>query len=444
MENRIFVKGREDGEELARAATVGISGYDADEPEVEKSLDELARLLDTAGAEVIFRLVQNKSTPDPRFLLGSGKVAELSALCHMHEISLVVFDTDLSPSQIRNLEDALSSEQMPVRVIDRSMLILDIFALHAVTGEGKLQVELAQLKYTAPRLSGHGSEMSRLGGGIGTRGPGETKLESDRRHMQRRIYALENELRVVEKNRRTMRASRDRSGCLKVAIVGYTNAGKSTLLNYLTGAGILAEDKLFATLDPTTRKYKLPCGEEILLTDTVGFIRKLPHHLVKAFHSTLDEAVYADVLLILVDASDPEAEEQLAVTEALLKDLGASDKSTIYAFNKCDRGVAVHRAVKSGDESKTVYLSARTGQGVEQLVSAIEEIVLSGKRRVTYRIPNSDAGAVSRLYAIASVESVDYGEDAITVVAMADARARGQMKEYAVDDLPEKKEEWED
>lgn len=445
MENRIFVPGRNINEEtLVRAATVGISGYDADENEVEKSLDELSRLLDTAGAEVIFRLVQNKATPDPRFLLGSGKVAELSALCHMHEVSLVVFDTDLSPSQIRNLEDALSSEQMPVRVIDRSMLILDIFALHAVTGEGKLQVELAQLKYTAPRLSGHGTEMSRLGGGIGTRGPGETKLESDRRHMQRRIYALENELRVVEKNRKTMRASRDRSGCVKVAIVGYTNAGKSTLLNYLTDAGILAQDKLFATLDPTTRKYRLPCGEEILLTDTVGFIRKLPHHLVKAFRSTLDEAVYADVLLILVDASDPEAEAQLAVTEELLKELGAADKPTIYAFNKCDRGVVVHRAVKSGDESRPVYLSAKTGQGVDQLVSAIEEIVLSGKRRVTYRIPNSDAGAVSKLYMVASVESVDYGAEAITVVAMADAKARGQMKAYAVDDLPEAKEEWED
>ena len=445
MENRIFVRGRNiDEETLVRAAIVGISGYDADENEVEKSLDELDRLLDTAGAEVIFRLVQNKVTPDPRFLLGSGKVVELSALCHMHEIALVVFDTDLSPSQIRNLEDALSSEQMPVRVIDRSMLILDIFALHAVTGEGKLQVELAQLKYTAPRLSGHGAEMSRLGGGIGTRGPGETKLESDRRHMQRRIYALENELRVVEKNRKTMRASRDRSGCVKVAIVGYTNAGKSTLLNYLTDAGILAQDKLFATLDPTTRKYKLPCGEEILLTDTVGFIRKLPHHLVKAFRSTLDEAVYADVLLILVDASDPEAETQLAVTEELLRDLGASDKPTIYAFNKCDRGVAVHRAVKSGDESRAVYVSAKTGQGIDQLVSAIEAIVLSGKRRVTYRIPNSDAGAVSKLYMVASVESVDYGADAITVVAMADAKARGQMKEYAVDDLPETKEECED
>ena len=445
MENRIFTGNREsDADALVRAAMVGMSGRDADEVEVEKSLDELARLLDTAGAEPIFRLVQNKPTPDPRYLIGSGKVAELAALCHMHEIALVVFDMELSPSQIRNLEDAVSTEQMPVRVIDRSMLILDIFALHAVTGEGKLQVELAQLKYTAPRLSGHGTEMSRLGGGIGTRGPGESKLESDKRHMQRRIYALEEEIRAMEKNRMTMRASRDRSGCMKIAIVGYTNAGKSTLLNRLTDAGILAQDKLFATLDPTTRKYKLPCGEEVLLTDTVGFIRKLPHHLVKAFRSTLDEAVYADVLLILVDASDPEAEAQLAVTEELLRDLGASGKPIIYVFNKCDRGVVSFRPSGIGDgESRAVYLSALTGQGVEQLVDAIESIVLSGKRRVTYRIPNREAGALSKLYAIASVEEVEYGADAITVVAMADAKARGQMKQYAVDDEPEKKEDWE-
>ncbi|MBO5269987.1 MAG: GTPase HflX [Clostridia bacterium] len=441
MENKIFTA-RADAEKetRVRAAIVGMTGYDAQDDDVEKSLDELTRLLDTAGADTVFRLVQNKATPDPRYLLGSGKVAELAVLCHMHEIALVVFDMDLSPSQIRNLEDAVSSEQMPTRVIDRSMLILDIFALHAVTGEGKLQVELAQLKYTAPRLSGHGTEMSRLGGGIGTRGPGETKLESDRRHMQRRIYALEEELRVMEKNRKTMRASRDRSGCLKIAIVGYTNAGKSTLLNRLTDAGILAEDKLFATLDPTTRKYRLPCGEEVLLTDTVGFIRKLPHHLVNAFRSTLDEAVYADVLLILVDASDPEAAGQLEVTESLLRDLGASGKPTIYAFNKCDRGIATfHPSGLSDGESRKVYLSALTGQGVEQLVDVIEEIVLSGKRRVTYRIPNSEAGALSRLYAVATVEEVDYGADAITVVAMADAKARGQMKKYAVE--PEETED---
>ena len=276
------------------AVLVTLCTDNSKQKEVETSLAELERLLDTAGGTVAARLIQNKDTPDVRTVIGSGKVEELKALCEANDVKLVIFDIDLSPSQIRNLENELGD----VSVIDRSMLILDIFALHATTGEGKLQVELAQLKYTAPRLMGKGSEMSRLGGGIGTRGPGETKLESDRRHLQRRITALENELEVLDKNRRTMRASRDKSGITKVSIVGYTNAGKSTLLNRLTDAGILAEDKLFATLDPTTRKYQLPGGESVLLTDTVGFIRNLPHHLVKAFKSTLDEAVYADILMI--------------------------------------------------------------------------------------------------------------------------------------------------
>ena len=268
---------------VTQAILVGLCLPEGDPEETEKSLDELERLLETAGGSCFAKVVQNKDHPDPRTCVGSGKVAEIRDLCARCGIDLVIFDTELSPAQIRNLEDGIGDE---VRVIDRSMLILDIFALHAVTGEGKLQVELAQLKYTAPRLIGKGAELSRLGGGIGTRGPGETKLESDRRHMKRRIAALEAELEALERSRRTIRAARDRSGLSKVAIVGYTNAGKSTLLNRLTDAGILAEDKLFATLDPTTRKLELPDGTDVLLTDTVGFIRKLPHHLVHAFRST--------------------------------------------------------------------------------------------------------------------------------------------------------------
>ncbi len=394
--------------------------------EVEKSLDELARLLDTAGGETVARLVQNKDTPDVRTVIGSGKVEELKALCQNSDIGTVIFDCDLSPSQIRNLEEELDG---PL-VIDRSMLILDIFALHATTGEGKLQVELAQLKYTAPRLIGKGTELSRLGGGIGTRGPGESKLESDRRHMKRRIDALEDELAVLEKNRMTMRASRDRSGLPKVAIVGYTNAGKSTLLNRLTGAGILAADKLFATLDPTTRKLSLPCGETVLLTDTVGFIRKLPHHLVKAFKSTLDEAVYADILLVLIDASDEEYPEQLAVTESLLSELGAADKPTVYVFNKCDRGIAHSPAsvLKSGE--KFICISAKNGDGMEEFSALLEQIVLSGKTRVTFRIPNSEQGALNILYKNATVEEVEYGAEAVTVVATVDAKTRGMLKKY--------------
>lgn len=407
---------------------VGITGAN-EAGEVEKSLDELERLLDTAGADVIARVVQNKETPDPRTLIGSGKVTELAYICSVNNADIVVFDCDLTPSQIRNVENALEDG---MRVIDRSMLILDIFALHAVTGEGKLQVELAQLKYTVPRLSGHGNDMSRLGGGIGTRGPGESKLESDRRHIKRRIVALEAQIAEMEKNRRTMRASRDRSGIMRVAIAGYTNAGKSTLLNRLTDAGILAEDKLFATLDPTTRKYVLPCGESVLLTDTVGFIRKLPHHLVSAFRSTLDEVRFADILMIVADASDPEFREQLDVTENLLEELGATGKPTIYVFNKCDRGVAETADIGRAPDGRTaVYISAATGQGIELLISRLEELVLGGKLRVIYNIPNSDAGALNTLYRIATVENVEYGEKFITVTALSDAKARGMMKKYA-------------
>ena len=407
---------------------------------LDKSLDELEGLLKTAGGECIARLTQSKEAPDPRTMIGSGKAAELAYLCACNDVTLVVFDCELSPSQIRNLENIVGDK---VRVIDRSMLILDIFALHAVTGEGKLQVELAQLKYTAPRLMGKGTELSKLGGGIGTRGPGETQLETDRRHLQRRIRALEEQIEEIAKNRKTMRAARDRSGIPTIAIVGYTNAGKSTLLNYLTDAGILAEDKLFATLDPTTRKLELPCGETVLLTDTVGFIKKLPHHLVSAFHSTLEEATFADILLIIIDASDPEFEEQLAVTEGLLEELGAKGKPTLYVFNKCDKGFSRLSEVGKNAEDNLVYISALTGQGVEQLVSKIEELVSDGKRRVTYFIPNSDGGALNNLYRLATVENIEYGADGMTVTALVDARARGTMKKYAIDDIPESKEDWE-
>ena len=423
-----------------RAVLVGLVWGRETQESVDRSLCELEGLLKTAGGEAIARLTQNKEAPDVRTVIGSGKVAELANLCEQNEIGLVVFDCELSPSQIRNLEDLLGGD---VRVIDRSMLILDIFALHAVTGEGKLQVELAQLKYTAPRLSGHGTEMSRLGGGIGTRGPGESKLETDRRHMQRRIRALEAQIAEMDKNRRTMRASRDRSGIAKVAIVGYTNAGKSTLLNRLTDAGILAEDKLFATLDPTTRKYILPCGEPVLLTDTVGLINKLPHHLVSAFRSTLEEACSADILLILTDASDPAFRDHLRVTEEVLNDLGAVGKPTLYVFNKCDRGMAeIGRIGVDAEQENVAYISAATGQGIEGLIGRLEAMVTEGKRRVTYRIPNADAGALNTLYRVATVENVEYGAEDMTVVALADAKARGMMRRYAVDDLPEPEEEY--
>lgn len=411
-----------------RAVLVGICTDEQDIGELAKSLDELERLLDTAGGACVAKVIQNKDKPDPRTLIGSGKVQEIAAICHMHEIGLVVFDSDLSPSQIRNLEDALGDD---VRVIDRSMLILDIFALHAATREGKLQVELAQLKYTAPRLTGRGVEMSRLGGGIGTRGPGESKLETDRRHMKRRVVALEEELRVLDKNRQTMRAARDRSGIPKIAIVGYTNAGKSTLLNRLTDAGILAEDKLFATLDPTTRKFELPSGESVLLTDTVGFIRKLPHHLVKAFKSTLDEAVYADALMIVLDISDPESEAQLRVTENLLEELGASGKPILYVMNKCDRGAAFASTVGTpAAHPYTVSVSAKTGQGMELLLDKLQQMLHADKREIVFEIPNMQAGALNTLYQNATVIDVDYGAEKMTVRAIVDAKTHGMMKKY--------------
>jgi GTP-binding protein HflX len=420
-------------EHISKAVLVGIVTRENDAIEVEKELDELARLLDTAGGEEFARLVQNKDTPDPRTLIGKGKVEELSDLCKNNGIKLVIFDAELSPSQIRNLEDDIGDG---VSVIDRSMLILDIFALHATTGEGKLQVELAQLKYTAPRLIGKGTELSRLGGGIGTRGPGESKLESDRRHMKRRIDALEEEIEALEKTRMTMRASRDRSQIPQIAIVGYTNAGKSTLLNTLTDAGILAENKLFATLDPTTRKLKLPCGETVLLTDTVGFIRKLPHHLVKAFKSTLDEAVYADILMIVIDAHDDEAKAQLDVTESLLAELGAAGKPTIYVYNKCDLGISAELPsyiANNEDPNRVVCaISAKSGEGIDTLLEKIEQIIHAGKSKVTFVIPNSEQAALNILYKNATVESVDYGYEGVTVVATVDAKVRGMLKKYDI------------
>ncbi len=417
--------------QATKAVLVGLCTDESSAEELEKSIDELERLLDTAGGVCLAKLIQNKDKPDPRTLIGSGKVRELAAICVGNDVELVVFDEELSPSQIRNLEDEIGND---VRVIDRSILILDIFALHAVSREGKLQVELAQLKYTAPRLTGQGKDLSRLGGGIGTRGPGESKLESDRRHMKHRIVALEEELRVLDKNRQTMRAARDRSGIPKIAIVGYTNAGKSTLLNRLTDAGILAEDKLFATLDPTTRKFELPSGESVLLTDTVGFIRKLPHHLIKAFKSTLDEAVYAVVLMIVVDVSDPEYASQMEVTERLLGELGAAGKPTLYVFNKCDLGAAGLPSIGvPAEHTHTVAVSAHTGQGIERLVELLQEILHAGKRRVVFQIPNSEGGALNTLYQNATVEDVEYGAEGMRVTAIVDAKIHGMLKRFDPD-----------
>ena len=408
----------------SEAIIVGIAERGSDVPECERSLDELERLLDTAGGSVYARVIQVKDSFDPRTCIGSGKVKEISELCADNCIELVIFDFELTPAQIRNLENDIGGE---VRVIDRSMLILDIFALHATSGEGKLQVELAQLRYSAPRLMGHGTELSRLGGGIGTRGPGETKLESDRRHMKEKIVTLERRLAEMEHNRAVMRAQRDRSGLPKIALVGYTNAGKSTLLNALTGAGVLSEDKLFATLDPTTRKLTLPCGENVLLTDTVGFIRKLPHHLVKAFKSTLDEVVYADILLIVSDITDPEVAEHIEVTKNVIEELGASDKPVIYVYNKCDM---LEEPITDVDGDSNVILSGVTGEGIDRLLNLIEETIHKFKKKYMLLIPYSNQSVLSSLYDNYTVGNVDYVDEGISVEVILDERGRGMFSAY--------------
>ena len=411
--------------ELTRAI---LAGVDTGEYDAEISMDELEELAETAGAVTVCRIIQKRPAIESATILGEGKIEELSAAAKDLDAQLIIFDMELSSSQIRNIEDITS-----VRVIDRTMLILDIFAGRAVTNEGKLQVELAQLKYRLPRLMGIGTSLSRLGGGIGTRGPGETQLETDRRHIRRRIDKLSDELKELEKRRDLSRRRRKKDSVCVGAIVGYTNAGKSTLLNALTGAGVLAEDKLFATLDPTTRKYELPDGTNILLTDTVGFIRRLPHHLIKAFYSTLEEITIADAVLAVADISDSECPEQLSVTKKMLSDLGADKKPVIYVFNKAD--VIGDSLLLSGcgiNSDDAVYISARTGAGIDKLIQRISEIVLSGRTRETFFIPNTELGVLSALYSCASVEAVDYGTDGAAVTAVVDAKTKGQYAEYLI------------
>ncbi len=405
-----------------------------DKDYAETSLDELEKLLETAGGICVARMTQYKTAPDAATYIGSGKLKELAELCQNNDAEIAVFDTELSPSQIRNIEKEINDIcEKQVLVIDRSMLILDIFALHAKTGEGKLQVELALLKYTTPRLTGKGLQLSRQGGGIGTRGPGESKLESDRRHIKRRMDALEDELELLEKNRSVQRKQRDKSGLYKIAIAGYTNAGKSTFLNFLTGAGILAENKLFATLDPTTRKYELPSGNEILLTDTVGFIRNLPHHLIKAFKSTLDEVAYSDAVLVMIDASESECDEQLAVTESLLDELGASGKPILYVYNKCDVETDILPKIKQdAGDNNVFFISSVTGEGIDTLISRIEELVNDGKTTEFFLFPHNDQSMINVLYKNAVILDTDYLAEGVKIQATVDAKTKGMLSKYLI------------
>ena len=408
-----------------RAILVGVAKKTAELEDCEISLDELSRLADTAGADTVARVIQVKESFDARTVIGSGKVREIGELVKSTEADIVIFDEELSPAQIRNLENDIGN----VSVIDRSMLILDIFALHATSGEGKLQVELAQLKYSAPRLIGKGMSLSRQGGGIGSRGPGESKLETDRRHLHEKVVSLEAKLSELERNRAVMRTQRDRSGLVKIALVGYTNAGKSTLLNKITGAGVLAQDKLFATLDPTTRKTELPSGEQVLLTDTVGFIRKLPHHLVKAFKSTLDEVRYADILLIVSDVSDKEVLEHIKVTESVIGELDAGGKPTLYVFNKADM---CDGDVPDGISSDSVFVSSLTGDGIDLFLKKIDEIIKERKKTVELLIPYCEQKVVSSIYNDYTVESTDYTESGVRIVCVLDSRGLGLYASYIV------------
>lgn len=408
-----------------RGILVGICSSTREHEEAMRSLDELERLFDTAGGVAVGKVIQVKPTLDARTIIGSGKTQEIKQLCQTQEASVVVFDFELSPSQIRNLEEEIEN----CNVIDRSMLILDIFALHATTGEGKLQVELAQLKYSAPRLIGRGTELSRQGGGIGSRGPGESKLETDRRHLRERIHSLEVELREMEHNRSVMRQARDRSGLTKIAIVGYTNAGKSTLLNRLTDAGVLCEDKLFATLDPTTRRLELPNGESVLLTDTVGFIRKLPHHLVEAFKSTLEEVTNADMIMIVVDITDDESPAQIAVTEELIEQLGSADKPRLYIYNKAD-GIEHIEIGKHDDNS--VAISAKNGDGIDGLLALIEYTLSKTKRECKLLIPYDKSYLLDRIYKEYAVLSTDYTDSGTLIATRLDQKGFSLYKAYLV------------
>ena len=400
---------------------------------VEVELEELSRLLRTAGGTPVAKMIQIKDTPDPATYIGSGKLDELRDLCKNEDAGLVVFNSELSPSQIRNIEDALGD----VSVCDRTMLILDIFALHAVTGEGKLQVELAQLKYTAPRLIGKGAALSRQEGRIGTRGPGESKLETDRRYLKRRATALEAQLHELAENRKTMRAARERSGIPKAAIVGYTNAGKSTLLNALTSAGVLTEDKLFATLDPTTRRLSLPDGQEILLTDTVGFIRRLPHLLIRAFHSTLEEATHADMLLLVCDVSDPECAEHLEVTRSLLTELGAGDIPQLVVYNKCDL-TSSFREARTLSNNERVFISAGSGLGIDDLLAAISALLKANKREVTLLIPYASAGMLNTLRGECPIlGDPDYQDEGIMVKTILDERNYSRFSDFILEQKEE-------
>lgn len=396
-------------QETERVILVGVSQQDGDD--AEDSVAELAELVETAGAVVVGTLIQKRENIHPGTYVGTGKVFELEELIEQTGATGIVCDDELSPAQLKNLEEALKT-----KVMDRTLIILDIFATRASTSEGKIQVELAQLKYRLSRLSGLGRSLSRLGGGIGTRGPGEKKLEMDRRLINSRVAQLNRELKEVQRHREVNRQQRKRSGIPVVAVVGYTNAGKSTLLNHLTKAEVLEEDKLFATLDPTTRILELTNNQKVLMTDTVGFIRKLPHHLIDAFRSTLEEAKYADIILHVVDASNPQMDKQMYIVYDTLRNLEVEGKKIITAFNKTDR-IGQPEPLHDFRAERTVHISAKYGDGLEDLKNILEEILREEKDFLECTIPYRDAGVIQKIREKGELLSEEYREDGIFVRA---------------------------
>jgi len=407
--------------DIAILAAVDTGSFD-----VDSSLEELEELAKTAGIETLGYLVQRRNGIDLATCIGSGKLEELSELISAHNATLVIFDHELSATQLRNLEAACG-----VAVIDRTMLILDIFAQHARTSEGRVQIELARYRYLLPRLSGMGKSLSRLGGGGGggggaRRGAGESKLELDRRHIRRRITHLEESLAELSRRRSLMREKRKSNGITTVAIVGYTNVGKSTLLNALTDAGVLAEDKLFATLDPTARALELPDGRSVMLVDTVGLVRRLPHHLVEAFRSTLEEVLYADLLLNVCDISSPEASEQISVTDSILKDLGVENTPVLSVLNKCDAIAEI--PLTMGD--KTILTSAKTGFGLDELPAKIAQMLAPTQRRMSLLIPYANGALIAELRIDGKVFTEDYVENGIALDALVDHKLIHKVAQF--------------
>ena len=410
---------------MERAILAGLAAdcFRKEEQATEESLDELEALLQTAGGECVGKVLQNRHAPDPHSFVGEGKAEEIRELAEANEATMVIFDNELSPSQIRALEDITGTT-----VLDRSALILDIFAQRAKTAEGRLQVELAQYKYLLPRLSGMGKSLSRLGGGIGTRGPGETKLETDRRHIRTRIARLEEELEQVRKVRSVQRQRRQKNAVPVVALVGYTNAGKSTILNRLTDAGIPANDRLFDTLDTTTRQLTVSDNLSVLLSDTVGFIAKLPPHLIQAFRATLEELEYADLLIHVIDASDPEREEHIAVVDRLIEQLAKPDTPVIRCYNKADLVERAEWIVGTNN----VAISAKTGDNLDDLLKMIDRELCKALHRGVFLLPYSMAGMIDKLHSEAQVLRVEYKTEGIEIEAVVDEVLYGRLKQYEV------------